>query len=57
MKHYLNNIIHLGIPEQQFVAKRHFAFEWLRYIEYEVDSSEERYARKVMCDITANREF
>lgn len=53
----LNNAMHLGKLGQQFVLKSPLAFERLRYLGYEIASSEEWYARKVLRDKTARREY
>lgn len=53
----LNNAMHLGKLGQQFVLKSRLAFERIRFLDSEVASSEEWYARKMLRDKTARREY
>lgn len=53
----LNNAMHLGKLGQQFVLKSELAFSQLRFLSYEVAESEEWYAKKMLRDKTARREY
>ncbi len=53
----LSNALHLGKLGQQFVLKSRTAFERIRYIGSEAAESEEWYARKIMRDKAARREY
>lgn len=53
----LNNAMHLGKLGQQFVLKSRLAFERIRFLDSEMASSEEWYARKMLRDKTARREY
>lgn len=53
----LNNAMHLGKLGQQFVLKSRLAFERIRFLDSEAASSAEWYARKMLRDKTARREY
>ena len=53
----LNNALHLGKLGQQFVIKSEEAFTRLRFLGYEIAESMERYARKMLRDKSARREY
>ena len=53
----LNNAMHLGKLGQQFVLKSKKAFDRIRFIGYEIAQSDEWYARKMLRDKTARREY
>ena len=53
----LNNAMHLGKLGMQFVLKSPKAFERIRFIGYEKAYKDEWYARKMMRDRTARREY
>ena len=53
----LNNALHLGKLGQQFVIKSEEAFTRLRFLGYEIAESTERYARKMLRDKSARREY
>lgn len=53
----LNWAMHLGKLGQQFVLKSKKAFEQLAYLGYEVAQSKEWYAKKMVRDKTARREY
>ena len=53
----LNNAMHLGKLGQQFVLKSKKAFERIQYIGSEVAESNEWYAKKMLRDKTARREY
>lgn len=53
----LNNAMHLGQLGQQFVLKSSDAFERIRFVSYEIAESDEWYARKMLRDKTARREY
>jgi len=53
----LNNATHLGKLGQQFVLKSREAFDRIRFMGYELASSEEWYRRKMERDQTARREY
>ncbi len=53
----LNNAMHLGKLGQQFVLKSKTAFERIRFVGYEVAGSSEWYAKKMLRDKTARREY
>ncbi len=53
----LNNAMHLGKLGQQFVLKSKLAFDRIRFIGSEVADSGEWYARKMLRDKTARREY
>lgn len=53
----LNNAMHLGKLGQQFVLKSKLAFRRLCFLGYEVAESEEWYAKKMLRDKTARREY
>ena len=49
--------MHLGKLGQQFVLKSKAAFERIRFTHSEIAESDEWYARKVLRDKTARREY
>lgn len=53
----LNNAMHLGKLGQQFVLKSKTAFERIRFIGSETAESSEWYAKKMLRDKTARREY
>lgn len=53
----LNNAMHLGKLGQQFVLKSERAFERVRFTGSEVAKSSEWYAKKMLRDKTARREY
>lgn len=53
----LNNAMHLGKLGQQFVLKSQTAFERIRFVGRETAESNEWYARKILRDKTARREY
>ncbi len=53
----LNNAMHLGKLGQQFVLKSKLAFERIQFVGSEVADSDEWYARKMLRDKTARREY
>lgn len=53
----LNNAMHLGRLGQQFVLKSRLAFDRLQYLGWEAASCEEWYAKKMLRDKTARREY
>ncbi|MCD8363772.1 MAG: DUF3990 domain-containing protein [Lachnospiraceae bacterium] len=53
----LNNAMHLGKLGQQFVLKSRQAFERIRFLRSEVADSSEWYAKKMLRDKTARREY
>lgn len=53
----LNNAMHLGKLGQQFVLKSKKAFEQIRFIGSEIAESDEWYAKKMLRDKTARREY
>lgn len=53
----LNNAMHLGKLGQQFVLKSQQAFEQIRFTGYETAESKEWYAKKILRDKTARREY
>lgn len=53
----LNWAMHLGKLGQQFVLKSEKAFEQIEYLGYEVADSGEWYAKKMVRDKTARREY
>ena len=53
----LNNAMHLGKPGQQFVLKSKTAFERIKSIGSEIAESSEWYAKKMLRDKTARREY
>ncbi|MBE5867465.1 MAG: DUF3990 domain-containing protein [Lachnospiraceae bacterium] len=53
----LNNAMHLGKLGQQFVLKSKYAFECLKFLGSEIAQSDEWYARKMLRDKTARREY
>ena len=53
----LNNALHLGKLGQQFVIKSEEASTRLRFLGYEIAESMERYARKMLRDKSARREY
>ena len=53
----LNNAMHLGRLEQQFVLKSKTAFDRLRFLNSEVAESSEWYAKKMLRDKTARRAY
>lgn len=53
----LNNAMHLGKLGQQFVLKSKTAFERIRFIDSEIAESSEWYAKKMLRDKTARREY
>lgn len=53
----LNNAMHLGNLGQQFVIKSELAFERMKFIGSEIARSSEWYAKKMLRDKTARREY
>ena len=53
----LNNAMHLGKLGQQFVLKSEIAFERIQYVGYEVAECSEWYAKKMLRDKNARREY
>lgn len=53
----LNNAMHLGNLGKQFVLKSKEAFERIRFVGSEVTESKEWYARKILRDKTARRQY
>lgn len=53
----LNNAMHLGKLGQQFVLKSQEAFDRIRFLGYEVADHDEWYAKKMLRDRTARREY
>ncbi|MBQ7926830.1 MAG: DUF3990 domain-containing protein [Lachnospiraceae bacterium] len=53
----LNNAMHLGKLSQQFVLKSKAAFDRIRFIGSEIADSSEWYAKKMLRDQTARREY
>ena len=53
----LNRAMHLGKLGQQFVIKSKKAFERIQYLGYELAKSSEWYAKKMLRDRTARREY
>ena len=53
----LNNAMHLGKLGQQFVLKSKTSFEQLRFIEAEIAKSDKWYAKKMLRDKNARREY
>ena len=53
----LNNAMHLGNLGQQFVLKSETAFERIQYVGYEVAECSEWYAKKMLRDKNARREY
>lgn len=53
----LSNAMHLGKLGQQFVLKSKTAFEHIRFIGSEIAESSEWYAKKMLRDRTARREY
>lgn len=53
----LNNAMHLGKLGQQFVLKSQRAFERIRYTGSEIAKSDQWYAKKMLRDKTARREY
>lgn len=53
----LNNAMHLGNLGQQFVLKSKTSFEQLRFIGAEIATSNEWYAKKMLRDKSARREY
>lgn len=53
----LNNAMHLGKLGQQFVLKSKTAFEQIRFIGSEIAKNSEWYAKKMLRDRTARREY
>jgi hypothetical protein len=53
----LNNAMHLGKLGEQFVLKSKKAFELIEFTGYEVAFSSEWYAKKMLRDKTARREY
>ena len=53
----LNNAMHLGKLGQQFVLKSKIAFERIHFTGSEVAACDEWYARKMLRDKTARREY
>lgn len=53
----LSNAMHLGKLGQQFVLKSRRAFERLHYLGYETASSDEWYAKRMLRDRAARREY
>lgn len=53
----LNNAMHLGKLGQQFVLKSQNAFDRIQFIGYEVAECHEWYARKILRDKSARREY
>ncbi len=53
----LNNAMHLGKPGQQFVLKSKQAFDRMQFLGYEVADHDEWYAKKMLRDRSARREY
>ena len=53
----LNNAMHLGKLGMQFVLKSRTAFDGIRFIGYETADAVEWYAKKMLRDKTARREY
>ncbi|MCD8330788.1 MAG: DUF3990 domain-containing protein [Lachnospiraceae bacterium] len=53
----LNNAMHLGKLGQQFVLKSREAFNRIQFIGYEIADREEWYAKKILRDKSARREY
>ncbi|MCD8010278.1 MAG: DUF3990 domain-containing protein [Lachnospiraceae bacterium] len=53
----LNNAMHLGKLGQQFVLKSREAFNRIQFIGYEIADREEWYAKKMLRDQSARREY
>jgi len=53
----LNHAMHLGKPGQQFVLKSRTAFDHIKFIGSKAAESSEWYAKKMLCDKTARREY
>lgn len=53
----LNNAMHLGKLGQQFVLKSKQAFDRIRFLGYEVADHDEWYAKKMLRDRSARREY
>lgn len=53
----LNNAMHLGKLGQQFVLKSKKAFDKIQFVGYEIAESSEWYAKKMLRDKTARREY
>lgn len=53
----LNNAMHLGKLGQQFVLKSKQAFDRIQFLGYEVADHDEWYAKKVLRDRSARREY
>ena len=53
----LGNAMHLGKLGQQFVLKSKEAFEGIKFMGYEVAESDEWYAKKMLRDKSARREY
>ena len=53
----LNNAMHLGKLEQQFVLKSKTAFDRIQFIDSEIAESSEWYTKKMLRDKTARREY
>lgn len=53
----LNNALHLGKLGQQFVLKSKLAFDRIHFIGSELAKSEEWYAKKMLRDKTARRDY
>lgn len=53
----LNNAMHLGKLGQQFVLKSKKAFDKIQFVGYEIAENNEWYAKKMLRDKTARREY
>ena len=53
----LNNAMHLGKLGQQFVLKSREAFDRIRFLDYEVAEHDEWYAKRMLRDRSARREY
>lgn len=53
----LNNAMHLGKLGQQFVLKSKQAFDRIQFLDYEVAEHDEWYAKKMLRDRSARREY
>ena len=53
----LNNAMHLGKLGEQFVLKSKKAFDLLQFVDFELAESKEWYAKKMMRDKMARREY
>ena len=53
----LNNAVHLGKLGQQFVLKSKQAFDRMQFLGYEVADHDEWYAKKMLRDRSARREY